>query len=186
MILGSNGSQDDAILSALIDERYFEDECDKYSVDRGDGSKRNLAVCKSKFDDAVKLVCTLPAVTKNIYVTVTEGDAKIVRRVLAVLEDFERDDAVRLGNVLLVDDPDLRANHICGVILLPGNVFNVLDHLPGKLTIDSVEYQFIAVVFLTNEENEIRRTRGHDALMDYWTEIDKDLISFGVSKGTAE
>ena len=48
----------------------------------------------------------------------------------------------------------------------------------------SVEYYFVAVVFLTDEENEIRRNRGHDALMDYWTEIDKDLIGFGIKQQT--
>lgn len=179
-MLVSKNSSDGAILLALNRDGYFENRYERYTFDRDDGSSRNSIVCMSTFDSAVKLVCTLPSVTKNIYVTVTEGDANVVCRVLAVLEDFERIDAVKLGNVVLIDDPDLKANQICGVILLPGRVFNVLDYLPNNQIIDSVEYYFIAVVFLTDEENEIRRSRGHDALMDYWTEIDKDLISFGV------
>ncbi len=160
-------------------DNYFENSYECYSVDRDDGSSRYSAVCTSTFDTAVKLVCTLPSVTKNIYITITEGDAKVVRRILAVLEDLERSDVVRLGNVVLIDDPDLKANQICGVILLIGNVFNILDSLPNSQIIGSVEYHFIAVVFITDDENEIRRNRGHDGLMDYWTEIDKDLISFG-------
>lgn len=178
----SKSELDKNILSVLIDDKYFENECENYTLHREDGSNRYLAVCKSKFDDAVSLICTLPSVTKNIYVTVTDGDAKVVRRVLATLEDYERDDAIRLGNVLLFDDPMLKSRMICGVILLPANVFNVLGDLPGKLNIDSVEFQFIAVVFLTDEENDIRRTQGHDALMDYFSSIDKDLISFGIAK----
>lgn len=171
-----------AVLSTLINESYFDSNCDHYSIERPDGSLRSLAVCQSTFDESVKLVCTLPSVTKSVYVTVTDGDDKAVRRVLALLEDLERDGAIRLGNVLLIDDPELMANQLCGVILLPAQVFNVLEHLPKTLTIGSIELQYIAVVFLTNEENEIRRTRGHDALMDYWTEIDKDLISFGAAR----
>lgn len=181
-MLVSKNKNEGAILLALNSDNYFENSYERYSVNRDPDPSHYSAVCMSTFDTAVNLVCTLPTVTRNIYVTVTEGDTNVVRRVLAVLEDFERVDAVRLGNVVLIDDPDLRAKQICGVILLPGNVFNVLDNLPNSQIIDSVEYYFVAVVFLTDEENEIRRNLGHDALMDYWTEIDKDLINFGIKQ----
>ncbi len=97
-MLVSKNSSDSAILLALNRDRYFENRYERYTFDRDDGSSRNSIVCMSTFDTAVKLVSTLPSITKNIYVTVTEGDANVVCRVFALLEDFERIDAVRLGN----------------------------------------------------------------------------------------
>lgn len=174
------------IFSTIVNDDYFEIDCQAFHLEGFDGRKRHSVMCKCKFDTKANLFVSLPTVTKNIYVTITAGDASLVRQVIATLEDQELESCVCVGNVQLFEEPALRRHMICGVILLKGNLFNALEHLPDELTVGSTDYQLVSVVFLTEAEYEIWKTDGHDGLMDYFEEIDKDLISFGVSGPDAE
>jgi hypothetical protein len=98
---------------------------------------------------------------------------------VCVNEDFDF-----LGNVLLLDFLELRERDIVGLILLPPNTANVLSHLPLDITVGDTEYRFLLVVFLSNMEHEVRKTKGHDALMDLFDNTNKDLVSFGTTRAS--
>lgn len=167
------------LAATLAENELFDGEGDIFSQEGDDGGRRYQAVFKARFDDMVNLVVTLPTATTNIYLTVTEGDPALVRRVLAAIEDQEREVAVNLGNVLLLSDRQLDERAICGVLFLFPHTFNCLDVLPGGLHVDGVDYRFLSVVFLTIDEHRIWKEQGHDVLMDHWTETEHDLIRFG-------
>ena len=67
------------------------------------------------------------------------------------------------------------------MILLPINTSNILNFLPYQIEINEVNYNFILVVFLSPNEYLEWQTKGHDALMDYFIENEKDLVSFNLS-----
>ena len=136
-----------------------------------------MALSKWSRNDAC--VFSLPTDTRNVYVTVSNGDTTVIRRVLSALEEIEVQSTVKLGNVALLDSPELRARKIVGVLLLPPHASNALNHLPLQITIRDVVYRFMLVVFLTEREHDLWKTAGHNALMDFFSSSDKDLVAFG-------
>lgn len=167
------------ITSLLTKEHPFETEGDLFYLEGNDGEKRYQAVFKSTFDDSVNLICSLPTITQNIYVTVSDGDPALIRRIVATIEDTERESAVLLGNLLALNDPILRNRNIYGVLFLPASEFNALEGLPSKICTKEKEFKFLAVIFLSKEELEIWEERGHDALIDHFIAVERDIVSFG-------
>jgi hypothetical protein len=157
----------------------LQDECEIYSFEDSQGKKHYQGVALSKVDSNIACVFSLPTITKNIYITLSDGDTAVVRRVLAMLEEVEIEDSVALGNVLLLDSVELQTHNIVGVILLPINVSNALNCLPAVIPIEKVEYTVLLVVFLTQAEHHLWVTQGHDALMDLFSGEGKDLVAFG-------
>jgi hypothetical protein len=99
--------------------------------------------------------------------------------VVANLEELEKETDVVIGNVVLLNALELRATDIAGVILLPPTVSNILGYLPNEVTLSTVTYHFLLVAFLTSREHEVWKAKGHDALMDFFSTHNKDLIAFG-------
>jgi hypothetical protein len=169
------------IASALVSEHPFEKDGDLLSFEAEDSQKRYQAVFKSTFDPSVNLFCSLPTVTRNIFVAVSDGPALLLRRALATAEDIERSSDVRLGNVLPLDDPELNENGIAGLLFLQGSVFNALEGLPDEIWLGGNVFKFLSVIFLTRNELKIWGQEGHDALMDHFLEVERDIVSFGGS-----
>jgi hypothetical protein len=167
------------LVNEVLKSDLFAGSCEFFSLEGSDGIKRFQAETVSKADDQIAAIFTIPTTTHNVYATVTDGDRKLVRRILATIEDTERESAVNPGGVLLFDDPELKARDIVGVIFLPVSASNVLDYLPDKVLVDGAEYRFLLVVFLRGDEHETWKKYGHDSLMDLFEQEDKDLISFG-------
>ena len=178
MVMSKISKSADAIFPVILQQDYFEDACEVHSLEGDDGKKRHHAICQCKFDSSARLVFSLPEHTKNVYITITDGDTKVIRRVMATLQDLEEYSEVTTGNVVLLNDPILKEAALCGVILLPGSVFNALDHLPDEVTVSAQNFRLLAVVFLTDQEHELWQTQGHDALIDHYSQTDKDLIKF--------
>jgi hypothetical protein len=171
-----------SIIHCVLSGGSLQDECEIFSFEDDDGRKHYQAVAPSKSDAKSACVFSLPTDGPNVYVTMSDGDRAVVRRVLAALEETETQSSVKLGNVLLLNSPELRAVNIVGVILLPPNVSNALNHLPPTITIRDVTYHFLLVVFLTEREHNVWKGEGHDALMDLFSTSDKDLVAFGDSR----
>ncbi len=168
-----------SIIHNVLSGGSLQDECEIFSFEDGHGRKHYQAVAPSKSDAKIACVFSLPTDGSNVYITMTDGDRAVVRRVLATLEETEANSSVKLGNVLLLDSPELRAGDIVGVILLPPNVSNALDHLPPTITVRAATYCFLLVVFLTGREHDVWKAEGHDALMDLFSSTGKDLVAFG-------
>jgi hypothetical protein len=167
------------VIHAVLSEQSLRPECELLSFEGKNGKKRYQAVALSKEDANVACVFSLPTNGRNIYVTVSDGDRGVLRRVLATLEDMEAESPVLLGNVLLLDSSELRERDIVGLILLPPNTSNVLSHLPLDITVGNIQYRFSLIVFLSKTEHEVWKAKGHDALMDLFANTDKDLVGFG-------
>ena len=167
------------IISTLVRDEYFDGECDKYYLEGFDGRRRHSAISRCKFLETANLIFSLPTVTENIYVTITDGDPSLIAQVMATLEDMELTGEVALGNVKLFEDAALRKHGVCGVLLLNADLFPALHYLDASVPIVSVDYKFISVVFLTDEDHAYGKAHGHDALMDYFVERQKDVYTFG-------
>ena len=98
---------------------------------------------------------------------------------MAALEDIDSHDQIKMGNVQLIDDPELKKNKVCGVIFLPVATSNVLDFIDEKIEVNSIQYTFLLVVFFTEEEHLLWKEKGHDALMDFFASNNKDLVRLG-------
>jgi len=167
------------IIHSVLSEQALRPECEVLSFQGENGSKRYQAVALSKDDANIACIFSLPTKARNIYVTVSDGDRAVLRRVLATLEDMEEESPILLGNVLQLDSSELRERNIVGLILLPPNTSNLLSHLPLDMSVGDIQYRFLLVVFLSRTEHEVWKSKGHDALMDFFTDTDKDLVSFG-------
>jgi len=167
------------VIAAIGDDSYFEDSWTLFHVETDNARKHYSAMSQCKFDENAHVIVSIPTIGTNIYVTISEGDPGLVRRVMSTLEDIEMESSVHLGNVALLADPDLTVRGIYGVILLSSDIFNALEYVPNTLTVDKVKYTFLSFVFLTAVEHEIWKKSGHDALMKHFFENKKDVIQFG-------
>lgn len=163
----------------VAEQGHFARSGDVLSWEDQTDRRQYTVVYPCEFDDTARLVFTLPTITRNIYVTVSDGDATLVRQVLGTIETQELETGIVPGNVLLLDDPGLKAHDICGVIFLMPDLFNCLDNLPAHIVCEGETYPILSVVFLTGQEHRIWKEQGHDALMEHWHAVGKDLIAFG-------
>ena len=169
------------ILNAVIGNDLFNDDRNLYYFERKDGVKRYQAVITLQSDVNLHVIFSIPTNTNNIYITVSDGDTHLIRQLFATLEDSEEHEQVGIGCVQLFNDIRLITNDVKGVILLPINTSNILNFLPDQIEINEVNYHFLLVVFLSTNEYVEWQTKGHDALMDYFIENEKDLVSFNLS-----
>jgi len=168
-----------AVIRTLTEQDYFEDAFELFSLEGADGRKRRSMASKCVFDPTALVFATLPTVTRNIYLTISDGEPALVRQILATVEDTEDAECVHAGTVLPFDDPALGSRGIAAVMLLPGNLFSALSHVPASVEVDGAAYPFLSLIFLTRDELEVWRTAGHDALMDQLQDGGKDLVAFG-------
>lgn len=176
-----------SIIDTVSFSDYFNDSFDKFYLEGFDGRRRHSLAARCGFDASASLFATVPTMTRNVYLTISDGDASVVRRVLATLEDIESEGSVEPGNVALFDEPALDAHGYCGVLVALPSIFNALDHVPFTMTVQDAHYRLLAVLFLSRKEHLIWRERGHDALMDHFAAINRDIIRFGARppSGTA-
>lgn len=170
-----------SVVNQILDTDLVNEECELFYFERSDGLKRHQAVTTLKEHPAIAVISSLPTDTTNIFITVLDGDTTLVRQILATIEDINSESVLKFGNVQLFDSPELQIRDIRGAIFLSTETSNILNFLPQQLKINGIDYQFLLVTFITFQEYMIWQERGHDGLMDYFIEVDKDLISFDFS-----
>ncbi|WDE05507.1 hypothetical protein SG34_000725 [Thalassomonas viridans] len=165
------------IIEMVLAIDLVESECDLFRLEDHFGTTYRQAV--AKVDDEISVVFSLPqGKTSNIYILASDGQTDLLRNILANIEESEKETNIALGNLLLLNSEELIKRDICGVIFLPVDISNVLDSLPNNFCFENNEYKFLLVTFITNEEHQVWKNKGHDALMDYFTDNDKDLLLF--------
>lgn len=124
-------------------------------------------------------VCfNLPKYSSSVFLGLTRDDPKIVARILANLEDYERDHALELrhGEVVITPNQVAPRNQIpFGVILLRTASSPDCMRVPDRLPIDGRAASFLLAVPITADENAFRHRHGHDALMDEFEGRQKDI-----------
>jgi hypothetical protein len=130
-------------------------------------------------DRSARVVFTLPTYSQSVFLALTRTRLNETARILANLEDYERDSSMQLGlgEVVLTPEQIQRDADIPhAVILLRTATSFDCAEVPDKQTIDGKLTQFFLAVPLTTDEWELRRQFGHDALMDRFQEDEKELF----------
>ncbi len=130
-------------------------------------------------DEAVFLVATLPRYTNTVFVALTRGQEMEVARLLANLEDYERENMMhmQLGEVAGQPHASEVAEFIPhATILMPIATADILQSIPPVTTITGQEVRFMLVLPLSKKELECRNTLGHDAMIDMFQKEGKSLF----------
>ena len=168
------------IVSKVLDLEHVADECEAFESELNTSNKKYFhVVAKLEPDDDINVAFSVPIENQSIFITASDGNAALVRRVLSNLDEIESESGpLSVSDVVAFDDPELIKCRIAGVVLLPLSVSGVLCDLDEKIYINGKEYNFRLVTFLSQKEYKLWKTHGSDALMSYFDENDKDLLTF--------
>jgi hypothetical protein len=131
-------------------------------------------------DDEGLLVASLPRNSNTVFLALTRKGELDVARVLANIEDMERETgkSLEVGEVIRhparSEDSTL---HPFATILLPAATATVLHPLSSSpIIINDREVRFMFVLPLDSREFECRKNSGHDALIDMFQREGKSLF----------
>jgi hypothetical protein len=130
-------------------------------------------------DEPGFLVATLPRYTNTVFVALTRGREMEVARLLANLEDLERENARQLHLGEVVSHPDDRAGTEFlpyATILMPVAISALLSSIPQVAMLDGREIRFVMALPISQKELECRNTKGHDAMIDMFQQEEKSLF----------
>ena len=125
------------------------------------------------------VVFSLPTYSKSVFIALAREVPRDVALYLANLEDYERDGAVamRPGEVIITPkEMYSEGNSPFALILLRTSTSIDCAKIPDNSLINGILTSFILVLPLTREEYQMRRERGHDALMDAFQDSQKDIF----------
>jgi len=138
-------------------------------------------IAHSKFigiDEDIYVVFTLGTHGNRVFLTATDGDPEEIGKILANLESYNcHEKKLRAGAFIQMPSKYLQSNGNVGVLLLRTKTLNILNEILDYVDIHDVRIRFSLVTFLNQSEYDCRKTYGHDALMDRFSEEGKDLIS---------
>jgi hypothetical protein len=129
---------------------------------------------------SIDIVFSLPEGQGNVFFGTTSGDPKNVARILANLEDYEHETARHLhpGEVVRFPNASSDLEMPDAVLLLPISASTLLADIEGRATIDSRNMTFVLAMPVSHADLEYRRIQGHDALIDYFEEHQRELGLF--------
>lgn len=130
-------------------------------------------------DEAAFLVSTLPRYTSTVFVALTRSREVEVARLLANLEDLERENTklLHLGEVIgHPDEPVATEFPPYATILMPVTTSVLLRSIPQVTTLAGQEVRFVMALPLSQKELECRNTQGHDAMIDMFQREGKSLF----------
>lgn len=129
--------------------------------------------------DSGTVVFTLPKDTKAVFLALTKENQRHTARLLANLEDYERENEMelKLGEVIIVPDSEAHTSQLpFAVILLPTATSLDCAKVPNVHEINGQLVNFLLAVPLTKDEWTIRNRNGHDALIQHFIDTDKALF----------
>lgn len=130
-------------------------------------------------DDSAFLVATLPRYTSTVFLALTRSREIEVARLLANLEDLERENekVLQLGEVVgHPADPVDSEFPPFATILMPVATSTLLRSIPQVATLNGQEVRFVLALPLSQRELECRNKRGHDAMIDMFQQEGKSLF----------
>lgn len=130
-------------------------------------------------DQPAHVVFTLPTYSHSVFMALTRTRPNETARLLANLEDYEREAslALRFGEVVVTPDQVRSgAETAFAVILLRTATSLDCAGVPDSQELDGKRTSFFLVVPLTKEEWELRHQHGHDALMNKFQADEKELF----------
>jgi hypothetical protein len=171
-----------AIVSSLFEHAKLQDPVTPLEFTlSGDfrGQYNAVIGALANVDEAAFLVATLPRYTSTVFVALTRSGEVEVAKLLANLEDLERENGMLLylGDVIgHSDEPAATAFPPCATILMPIATSALLRSIPQTTTLTGQEVRFVMVLPLSQKELECRNTQGHDAMIDMFQREGKSLF----------
>lgn len=171
-----------AVLAFLFDRLPIGDDVDSLEFSLSGGFAGKYRVAHSAIESAdrtARVVFTLPSYSHSVFLALTRTKLNETARILANLEDYERESSMQLGLGEVVLTPEQAQDggdtpH--AVILLRTATSLDCAKVPDSQTIDGRQTLFFLAVPLTKDEWELRRQHGHDALMDQFQDDEKELF----------
>ena len=175
-----------AVLVFLFEKLAFEDEVNTLNFSlAGDFCGKYFGgfagTPNEQLEQVAKVAFTLPTYTDSVFLAVTHSKERDVIRILANIEDYEREHSreLNLGEVVLLPKFQIDGNErIHAVLLLRTAISELLNTIPDRQMIGGREIKFALVVPLTKAEFDYRKKFGHDALMDKLQDQDKDIYFY--------
>jgi hypothetical protein len=133
--------------------------------------------------DTEWLMLNLPNATSHAFVTVTDADASRMGRLLANMEKYDRyvTPICEYAYIALADDEFLTQNGRVGAMMVPVEYSSSLHRLGDVFNFHGQRIHFLMPIFLSPSENDLRLSRGVDALLASWNKVGRDLVTLAAS-----
>lgn len=131
--------------------------------------------------EPTSIVFTLPKHPGNVFFAITAANENDVARYLANLDDYEAEEAAHLhaGEVVLLHDDNGAPNTaFAGVLVLRTASSLYLRDICDGAQIGQSTMTFLLAMPVTKDDLAIRRDRGHDALMDYFSSTGREVAFY--------
>jgi hypothetical protein len=132
-------------------------------------------------DDRVSIVFNVPSSTDSVFIAITRKAEEDVCRIVANLEDYEREKSICLtaGDVVILPEGRVDIHtYPYAAILLRTESSPILASLPDEAIVGGVLRKFYLTVPLNNSEYKFRLKFGHDDLMERFDSENKHLDFF--------
>jgi hypothetical protein len=128
--------------------------------------------------DGEYIALNLPTYSASVFIALTDKDPESVVRLLANLEDYERENGLQLGLGEAVVVPDISAQFAApfAVLLLRTASLSDIADVPDRADIAGRPTAFFLAVPLTKTEYDFRTAHGHDLLLDEFEKQGKSLV----------
>ena len=125
------------------------------------------------------LIFNVPLTTPHVFILVTDGAQERMARIVANLEQYERQGRHLTGDSFIALDNDsyLLDHGKVGAVFLPVSDSFYLDRLQPTLGVDGRCLHFLYVVFLNEVESHLLHENGRDALFEKWVEHGRGITS---------
>lgn len=171
-----------AVLAFVLEHVEATDEIEvlEFALAGEFGEPFRAAVLGMGIDDDgrfLSAVVTLPTHSDGVFLGITAYRVREVARMLANLEDYERDTGRKLYPLecVVTDGPE----EIKALFLLRTASHGGLASIPDVAVINGKERRFSLVIGLNDREYSTKVGTGADALLDMLQESDKSLVLFG-------
>lgn len=143
----------------------------------GDFTGEYVVVAAPIGNDGDHIAVNLPHYSRSVFVALTDKDPNAVARILANLEDYERESggALGLGEAVVIPDASSSLGAPYAVLLLRTATLADVASLPDMATIAGRHTSFFLAVPLTKAEHDFRGDHGHNVLLDRFDAEGKSL-----------
>lgn len=170
-----------SVLAFVLKRVEAEDEIEilEFSLAGEFSEPFRVAVLGIGVDDSgrsLNAVVTLPLHSNGVFIAITAGKVREVARMLANLEDYERDSACKLRPLECVVADVVRG--VKALFLLRTASYDAFAGIPDTASINDKEVRFSLVIGLDESEYATKNAAGVDGLLDRFQESEKSLLFF--------
>ena len=164
-----------AVLATVFERADISDSVEWFQFAlSGDFRGQFVAVAAKVGTAGERIVFNLPTYSTDVFVGLTDKDPKAVALILANLEDYERENGLRLRLGEAVVIPTSTEAPFAVLLLRPATLLDAAA-LPDAAEIAGRPTAFLLAVPLSREEYDFRAAHGHDGLLDHFEEVGKSL-----------